>query len=77
MSSHVLCLFKNPYNMIPCLVICQSHNIAKWKEHSSFNLLFNSSVTMAILPNVAKFKCPIISCVDKNITMYRVSGMKK
>ena len=63
--------------MIPCLVMCQSHNIAKWKEHSFLNSLFNSRMTMAILPNVAKFKCPIVNCVGKNITMYRVSGMKK
>ena len=52
---------QNPYNMIPCLAIQQTSNIAKRKGHSFFNSLVNSCVTMAILPYVAKFKCPIIN----------------
>ena len=50
---------------------------SKMERTQIFYSLFNSCVTMEILPNVVKLKCPIIRCVDKNIMKYKFAGMKK
>lgn len=50
---------------------------SKMERTQIFYSLFNSCVTMDILPNVVKLKCPIIRCVDKNIMMYNeIAGFK-